>query len=83
MSLGPLEGLCGLEYRPSRCVGVPCPDCPRFREGDRCTGCGCWYWNDDRWHTLVPKMWAHREHTARPVQCGLCRETEGRPGVWV
>lgn len=43
------------------------------REGDRCSRCGYWWWNDGKWHSLVPKLYAGIEDEARSIEwCGHC-----------
>jgi hypothetical protein len=43
----------------------------RFSEGDRCIICLHWWWDDGKWHSLVPKPWLDHEEEVNEVVCPL------------
>jgi hypothetical protein len=57
------------------------PAASTLREGDRCGGCGYWWWERDEdrgpgWHSLVPISYADTPELARIVACPTCEELQ-------
>jgi hypothetical protein len=43
-----------------------------YQEGDRCTVCRYWWWDDNCWHSLVPILYHDTPELAVPVVCPRC-----------
>jgi hypothetical protein len=50
-----------------------------YAEGDQCIVCRHWWWDDGKWHSLVPKLYADTPELGRDVICpqAACQKVTG------